>query len=289
MGGRTTNQGYSQVDGARQRYTGAERDDETGLDFMQARYYGSSMGRFTSPDPLLSSGELHDPQTWNRYAYALNNPLLYTDPLGLFVYAKNVSDEQKKQFEAALKQGQDNLKKVEAKYGKDSDQYTKAAKALNSYGDPGKDNGVVVSFDRKEGGGYTEATKDAKGKVVGINVQFNAKELESNSFQALVGHEGSHVDYFQTEKGFNRYDFEFRGHYVQSVLGEAQFSDGRYSVPDNNKKEYDLWNKGWEGPERETLRRTAINTWLAVPIKEGSYGLKPPTPRQSSPRRRRRP
>jgi RHS repeat-associated protein len=53
VGGRTISQGYSQFNGVRQRYTGAERDDETGLDFMQARYYANPQGRFTSPDPLL--------------------------------------------------------------------------------------------------------------------------------------------------------------------------------------------------------------------------------------------
>ena len=34
------------------RYTGKERDTESGLDYFGARYYGSSMGRFMSPDPL---------------------------------------------------------------------------------------------------------------------------------------------------------------------------------------------------------------------------------------------
>ncbi|MDT8067051.1 MAG: RHS repeat-associated core domain-containing protein [Terriglobia bacterium] len=37
------------------RSTGTERDSETGLDYFGARYYGSNMGRFTSPDPLSNS------------------------------------------------------------------------------------------------------------------------------------------------------------------------------------------------------------------------------------------
>jgi RHS repeat-associated protein len=55
VGGRTTAQGYS-GDSTRQRFTGQERDGETGLDYFGARYYASAQGRFTSPDPLLSSG-----------------------------------------------------------------------------------------------------------------------------------------------------------------------------------------------------------------------------------------
>lgn len=63
--------------------TSYERDIETGLDYAQARYYGSTQGRFTSPDPMLSSGKPSEPQSWNRYAYVLNNPLMFTDPSGL--------------------------------------------------------------------------------------------------------------------------------------------------------------------------------------------------------------
>ncbi len=83
VGGRTTAQGYSQVDNVRQQFTGYERDGETGLDYAQARYYASQKGRFTSVDPLLASGAPATPQSWNRYAYAFNNPLVYTDPTGL--------------------------------------------------------------------------------------------------------------------------------------------------------------------------------------------------------------
>jgi RHS repeat-associated protein len=87
MGGRTTQQGYA-GDNVRQQFTGYERDNETGLDFAQARYYSSVMGRFTGVDPLLASGSPVNPKTWNRYAYVLNNPLKLVDPTGLFAQGK---------------------------------------------------------------------------------------------------------------------------------------------------------------------------------------------------------
>jgi RHS repeat-associated protein len=62
-------------------FTGKERDTESGLDNSDARYYGSSLGRLMSPDPL--AGHVSDPQTLNRYAYVRNNPLNLTDPTGL--------------------------------------------------------------------------------------------------------------------------------------------------------------------------------------------------------------
>ena len=53
---------------------------ETGLYYFGARYYDPIIGRFISPDSLVQSYQ--NPQTLNRYSYALNNPLLYRDPNG---------------------------------------------------------------------------------------------------------------------------------------------------------------------------------------------------------------
>jgi RHS repeat-associated protein len=67
-----------------EKFTSKERDAETGLDFFGARYMSSAQGRFTSADPLGGgAGREEDPQSWNLYAYARNNPLTYVDPLGL--------------------------------------------------------------------------------------------------------------------------------------------------------------------------------------------------------------
>ena len=69
--------------GQPKRFTGKERDTETGFDYFGARYYGSRIGRFTTVDPVYTwRDNLVDPQRWNRYAYARNNPLRYTDPDG---------------------------------------------------------------------------------------------------------------------------------------------------------------------------------------------------------------
>lgn len=48
------------------------------------------MGRFTTANPLMASDKVWDPQTWNRYAYTLNDPLKYVDPTGM----KEVTAEQ---------------------------------------------------------------------------------------------------------------------------------------------------------------------------------------------------
>jgi RHS repeat-associated protein len=61
------------------KFTGQERDGESGLDYFGARYYASALGRFTSPDPENFGARLVQPQGWNAYTYALNNPLKMVD------------------------------------------------------------------------------------------------------------------------------------------------------------------------------------------------------------------
>ena len=64
------------------QFTGKERDTETGLDYFGARYYGSNMGRFTTPDRPFADQKVADPQSWNLYSYVTNNPLRFVDPTG---------------------------------------------------------------------------------------------------------------------------------------------------------------------------------------------------------------
>src|SRR5690348_1559623 len=63
-------------------FTGKQRDFETGLDNFGARFDASSFGRFTSPDPENAGADDQDPQSWNAYAYVMDNPLNDTDPDG---------------------------------------------------------------------------------------------------------------------------------------------------------------------------------------------------------------
>lgn len=66
------------------RFTGKELDAETALTYSAARYYRSSLGRFSTADPFNLAGRRTNPQTWNAYSYALNNPLRFVDPSGLW-------------------------------------------------------------------------------------------------------------------------------------------------------------------------------------------------------------
>jgi len=65
------------------KFTGKERDWESGLDFFQARYYSPWQGRFGGADPENAGADNSTPQTWHGYGYVTNSPLVNTDPDGL--------------------------------------------------------------------------------------------------------------------------------------------------------------------------------------------------------------
>jgi len=67
----------------RMKFTGHERDEGIGLDYMLARYCGSNLGRFLSTDPVVTPRKnKRFPGRWNRYVYSLNNPVTFLDPDG---------------------------------------------------------------------------------------------------------------------------------------------------------------------------------------------------------------
>src|SRR5262249_41973348 len=62
-------------------FAGMEKDFQSSNYYDHARYYGAPIFRFNVPD--LVGGKAEDPQSWNRYTYAGNNPILRIDPDGL--------------------------------------------------------------------------------------------------------------------------------------------------------------------------------------------------------------
>ncbi|MBN2337694.1 MAG: hypothetical protein JXP48_04060 [Acidobacteria bacterium] len=61
---------------APQKFTGKERDAETGLDYFGARYCSAAQGRFLSADLPLIAQKVDLPQSWNLYSNVRKNPLI---------------------------------------------------------------------------------------------------------------------------------------------------------------------------------------------------------------------
>jgi RHS repeat-associated protein len=67
------------------RFTSYDRSGTTQLDYAVNRFYAAGLGRFTQVDPIgMSAVSLGNPQSLNLYAYVQNDPVNFTDPLGLY-------------------------------------------------------------------------------------------------------------------------------------------------------------------------------------------------------------
>jgi choice-of-anchor A domain-containing protein/RHS repeat-associated protein len=70
-------------------YAGEQRDLNSGMDYLRARYYNSELGRFISSDPW--AGRYRSLSNFNGYIFAANNPILFIDLSGLSVSADTLS------------------------------------------------------------------------------------------------------------------------------------------------------------------------------------------------------
>jgi len=192
-----------------EQFTGKERDSESGLDYFGARYYGSNMGQMMSPDPLLSSGRPWDPQTWNRYSYALNNPLRFTDPTGLYEWDASLggaaSDKELKKNagkdKAALAGAKAIIKErnaIRSALGELSHSgvgsLTSAASAI---GAENTNNGVTISMGAVAPGASAEVTNTLPLTLDGNgNPMLNLTVRPGASGDGLfidLAHEGTHI------------------------------------------------------------------------------------------------
>lgn len=213
-GARTTTMGYAANDTTRQQFTSKERDNETGLDYFGARFYASAEGRFTGADPYdinferqqtddpqeaksLFTAYLGQPQHWNRYAYALNNPLKYVDPDGLYEYGAellgkkiqvHIDDSILKKDSGALKRIQDNLQKAFDKINAGADKLTK--EQIQSIGSMSRIS-VMVRTD----GGMNGSTFEMK--------QQSAENPNLDKLSADIIHDSRHGEQFKRGLSYN--------------------------------------------------------------------------------------
>ncbi|MFV0388394.1 MAG: RHS repeat-associated core domain-containing protein [Pyrinomonadaceae bacterium] len=299
-GPRAVGQGYTYGDSTKQKFTGYERDEETNLDFAQARMYSSQLGRFSVADPLLSSATIKSPQSWNRYSYVYNNPTIYIDPYGLYVWGKGFGagkddDDLTKEERKKRKEFKESLEKAQivAALMLISDDPTirargrKIQRAVDSYGEEGIDNGVTLQIGKVDKKSNASVTF---GNPLGIRADSNNNLVadvvvtfsEKNNIEAVtVVHEGSHVadwldlsdvilsnpsfatekDLLNSPKNITTYETENSAYFVGSYVAE--------SLGQNyNANGIEYWNEGWKASERETKRANGISKIL-----EKSYGV----------------
>jgi RHS repeat-associated protein len=226
------------------KFTGKERDAETGLDYFGARYYGNSLSRFITPDPLLNSGQPWNPQSWNRYSYVENNPLRYTDPTGLYKWGtcKGTADQceaWRQRFKNSIAKAEEALKGLDPK--------SKEAKALRStlkkLGKEGKGDvninfGYAGETDGRPNLGIT-ALHDITINYDAVDSVTKEKNLNASEAAALdagvTTHEGTHA-LGNGIRGWFQGHFEKPAYYTESVT---------YQGLHNTDRPFGLWDESW--------------------------------------------
>jgi len=203
LGGRTTADHYT-ADDVRQGFTGYINDEETGLDFAQARMYANRLGRFTQFDPVMvSQSKRFDPQGINPYAYCQNNPLKFTDSSGAILDPSKWDKRSREAFNDYLKK----LKKDSKKYAAELATIEQLEKSDVNYV---VNVGGNTRFDAGQEGGLTA---DPDKNTITINLS-NSRS-ESFSLFSRFGHEFEHA------RQFDSGEFAFAYDKAGNLLGRA--------------------------------------------------------------------
>ena len=196
----------SGTDATRFRFTGHERDDESGLDYMLERSYAYNIGRFFRPDPMQGEYPGISP-----YAYAANNPLKYVDPDGrrirllggksarnwLFsLIAKNLTQQERENVGIKYDKGRSEFRVwTTAGYEGTSKAFGYLREVVNhpAYVDIRMGESIVNTdgqFDvsKKYSGGVTQLGKDGS-SVVTISPRGNTTDRVANPDHIVLAHE----------------------------------------------------------------------------------------------------
>ena len=244
----------------KRQFAGKERDQETGFDYFGARHYAYQSGRFTVVDPVM--GDPTNPQTWNRYVYALNNPLRYVDPAGLFEWDTSCGDDDtvcqanRQKFRDALNRMQEALSNSR----EGSSEYKELKEILNRIGTEGDSNHIRVAFsDTLSDFGETPLFGRTRTMTLNFGLLENAvgNELAGDARAALVTHEGRH-----TLQGVGtgvkwlfgaRLSVERPAYNAESLF---------YKAIDRREPFGPLWDPTWPQSSQEMLRKAAVESLL---------------------------
>lgn len=167
-------------------YTAHVLDSETGLNYMQQRYYDPTIGRFLSSDPVYAG---KNGGNFNRYSYAANNPYSGIDPDGRYVCKGSA------EVCSGLKKALASIRKSATAQTGTRIKDSRSAEVARFYGKDGTENGVEINDTSINAYGKAETA----GSVTTVSFNLNAMKQMStpetstqNIFNATALHEGSH-------------------------------------------------------------------------------------------------
>lgn len=250
----------------RRLFGGKERDKESALDYFGARYYSGGSGRFGTPD--LAPGVVENPQSWNRYAYVLNNPLRYIDPTGLYEWSVECADQECEDNRQKFRDAYAQVGRTFAQTRLGSEEYRVLKDIIDKIGTEGDGNKVRVAFSAtQEDFGDTLPT-GPNGRLMRFNFSAVESVLASAGYDSdaiglarasLVVHEGRHaaeglsfaarwlLTFGQTKEG------ERRAYGAESLF---------YRTLSVREPFGPLWDPSWPAAQQEMLRLAAIQAMV---------------------------
>lgn len=217
-------------------FTGHVQDGETGLTYMQQRYYDPMCGCFLSVDPVTAYDN-GDMRFFNRYAYAANNPYKFTDPDGREIrFAKGSSADFLRNVAAAIR-------------------YLNGAGVARPIGEVALSKEVVTIQQAKDRTDATQTNFDAKTNTLtwadkgGLEV-IDSRTLEKASISPALGlgHEFEHASNALFD--------------INSMLRDANTFDRTYS----NQEERNVIEE-YERPAAEKLGEGVRDDHSGKPVK----------------------
>jgi RHS repeat-associated protein len=202
-------------------YTGHVNDPDTGLVYMQARYYDPTIGRFLSRDPAGQRASFND------YAYVNDNPINSIDPTGMFQCANKASCEAGQKISAGFKKAQSHFKSGSAAYKS----LAAGIKALGTPNDGGAIQ-VTVKSDSKDlavGRGAYDEEKNTQTLTVNLaqlNTPGYTDEQNSAELTATGAHEIKHITDDVANKGKPHDIPDEFWHEVRGVRAETPVWEG---------------------------------------------------------------
>jgi RHS repeat-associated protein len=262
------------------KFTGKERDSESGLDNFKARFDSSNLGRFMSADPIaIMRQKLVDPQQLNMYAYVRNNPLSMIDPTGMFTWFAMCNEKQDKVCHQNREEFREDLRMLEyaaRSYKKGSPERTRLERALATIGKEGK-GGPSVGFASLEGSSNAKTSTDGKA----ITLDMSKDAMKTPQYQAgIVAEEGTHAadDQDSRRATLSPFSFEYRGHESLAWTIQGLSAKGSFTTLTQAGNVVTLYDQSWKERQREVATDKAATTQVVDDYGKGYEETTPHDP-----------
>ena len=222
---------------------------------------GYQLGRWLIPDPAGQMAvDPANPQTWNMYSYAGNNPTTFNDPSGLYSWGESCGpheaacQKQRQEFRNGLR----DLRNARNSFNPKSKAYKRLSRVLAAYGTEGH-GGPAIAFGNVAeafGGNFNPATNTVTLDLA----RYGSSSLDQLNLGTLVAHEGEH--YADRALQMAASQREYRAYEATSWTAQGEGLRSWYGISPTREV---LWNSTWKaGAWQENFNTGFLQIWQQI-------------------------